>query len=271
MNNSIPILLLDSQPPNRFRWSEISHFENVYYMQGRPFIIDDLQRAGFEHACCLMLLTDYRKAFEVLSPLEVDRDNLLAEKVASRLRKELECKTRIVTHVACEESCEFVGVERLRRVVFNAPTRHKETFKQAERRRAFSDLAKIFQDAWHPVTFSSYITGRSWSPACYLLVFLAVESKGGWVASFFECLTDTAGTPKGLSFEPVPPDCLTYEEAVLQFLELDKGLVVGVFKAFESPDELSQFRGVLIFPRNDVLIGPADRLYVMRGCSSDSV
>ena len=269
---SKPILLFAATPPNKFRWTEISGFNDIYYLQGRAFIVDDLKRAGFEQANCLILLTDARMAFENvdLPSLEIDRDNILAEKVATRLKKSLNCKTRIITHLSREESCPFVGG-----VEINSPFDflRRDTFKklrnasELKRHEMMRSLGSLFKVVWSPIFNSAYITGETWSPSCFVFFFFATETKGAWISNFLECLTDFAATKVGLNFTPIPEEAniVTYEDAVKYFLIKQQELVIGIFENFEVPSLRSdEFRGVVLFPSNDKLLTRKDYLYVLK-------
>ncbi|KAH9252944.1 hypothetical protein BASA81_009100 [Batrachochytrium salamandrivorans] len=254
LEETVPILLMDSKPPNSFHWSEVSLFPDVYFLQGSPFIIDDLIRAGFEHSRSLVLLVDYRIRFQPSGFR--DQENLLAEKVANRLKCMLHCPTRIVTHLVNEEHFEYIQDNEIRFMGFT------------EEETRLKEFAFLFQSVWSPIHSESYIAGECFFPSVFLPLFFVCETRGNWLTTFLDRLCDTVGGAlHGLVLDPEPiSTSIEYGELVQQRLQADKcGLVIGLFRNFTETGGRGLFRGVLLFPKNDLMVTNKDRLYVMRG------
>lgn len=250
----VPILLMDSKAPNPFHWSEVSSFPQVYFLQGSPFILDDLIRSGFEHARCLVLLVDYRTQFQ--NSVFKDKENLLAEKVANRLRFMLQCSTRIITHLVNEEHFEFIQDNEVRFMDFT---------KEEARLKEF---AHLFQSVWSPIHSESYIAGECFFPSIYLPLFFVCETRGNWLSSFLDQWCNMVGTEHGLMLDPTPVDAdIEYGSLVIDMLAEEKrrGLVIGLFRNYTECAGGNLFRGVLLFPTNELVITRKDRLFVMRG------
>ncbi|KAH9262964.1 hypothetical protein BASA82_000018 [Batrachochytrium salamandrivorans] len=237
LGETVPVLLMDPRPPNSFHWSEVGVFPDVYFLQGSPFILDDLIRAGFEHARCLVLLVDFRAHYQLSGSINIDEDNLLAEKVACKLKLMLQCNTRIVTHLVREEHFEYIEGNQTRLGGLSHLPR-------------LQHFAALFQTTvWPPIQSVSYIAGECFFPSIFLPLFFASETRGNWLAEFLHALCDVAGNVHyGLVFTRLDEHefGLPYSSVALDRLRLEGGLAIGVFRNYDCVT--AKFRGVLLFP-----------------------
>jgi potassium large conductance calcium-activated channel subfamily M alpha protein 1 len=102
------VIILHNDPIPSEIWQQINHFPKVYFMQGSPLKLGDLDKARIQKASSVVILGKYKENDNNSHSSQVDADTIFIYKTVKLLNPQI----RIITELASMNTISFLSLAR---------------------------------------------------------------------------------------------------------------------------------------------------------------